>query len=123
MGNVTVAILLLLLLDLAVLCVLLGLIARVRKQTRELSGQVVELTEQDPPVRVDPVFASGKRLITVEVLNPVQLAATQNRLAGVAGAVAPDLIGKIVYEQAAKIMREQLAGQGVEADVRVHVSR
>lgn len=110
--------------DLAALVALAVVIARLRRRSRELSAEVAEVTALDPPARVDPVFAAGRdRLITIEVLNPVQLAATQNRFAGVAGAVAPDLIRKIVYEQAAKIMREQLVEQGVEADVRVHVVR
>ncbi|CAM2913018.1 hypothetical protein SKPI104516_09600 [Skermania piniformis] len=114
----------LLVVDLLLFVALLGFVARLRRRGRELTESVAELTAADPPLRINPVFAAGRnRLITIEVLNPVQLAAGQNRFAGLAGAVAPDLVQQIVYDQAAAIMRQQLAEQGVQADVRVHVDR
>ena len=87
----------------------------------------IELAQLGPaeamPAPLDKAFLAGrKRMLTVEILNPLELATLYNRLAGVAGAVAPNAVRAVVYEQAAKITRDQLAKQSVEADVQVHVA-
>jgi hypothetical protein len=68
--------------------------------------------------------ASGiRRLITVEVLNPIELAATRGRLAGIAGSLAPGLTRRLVHDQVLKTLRRQLAEERVVADVRLLVVR
>lgn len=61
-----------------------------------------------------------RRLISVEVLNPIELAGSRGRLAGLAGSIAPRLTRRVVNDQVVKILRQQLVEQQVVADVRLH---
>src|SRR4051794_2184605 len=63
---------------------------------------------------------STRRIITIEILNPIELAGTRGRLAGIAGSLAPGITRRVVYDQAIKNLRRQLAEERVVADVRVH---
>jgi hypothetical protein len=68
-----------------------------------------------------PVSTSGsRRLITIEILNPIELAGSRGRLAGIAGSLAPGITRRIVHEQAMKLVKRQLAAEKVVADVRLH---
>jgi hypothetical protein len=68
-----------------------------------------------------PVSSSGtRRVITVEILNPIELAGTRGRLAGIAGSFAPGITRRLVYDQAIRTLRQQLVEQRVVADVRMH---
>ena len=64
--------------------------------------------------------SASRRLITIEILNPIELAGTRGRLAGIAGSLAPGITRRVVYEQALKLVRRQLAAERVVADVRLH---
>lgn len=64
-----------------------------------------------------------RRLITVEILNPIELAAARGRVAGIAGSVIPEVTRRIVYDKAAKILKRDLAGYDVVADVRIQTVR
>lgn len=64
-----------------------------------------------------------RRLITIEILNPIELAGTRGRLAGIAGSLAPGITRRVVYEQALKMVRRHLTAERVVADVRLHVTR
>lgn len=70
-----------------------------------------------------PSSGTTRRLISIEILNAVELASTRGKLAGLAGSLAPGLTRRIVYDQTLKILREQLVDQQVRADVRLHVLR
>ena len=61
----------------------------------------------------------SRRVLTIEILNPVELAATRGRVVGIAGSLVPALTKRIVYDQTLKQMRKQLVDQGVVADVRL----
>ncbi len=70
-----------------------------------------------------PAGVSGRdrRLITVEILNPIELATARGgRVAGLAGTLAPGFTRRLVYEQTLRILRRELTGKDVLADVRVH---
>ena len=87
-----------------------------------------------PPPRPDPRLGAAldgalatsvtrtgtRRIISVEVLNVIELAGTRGRLAGIAGSLVPGLTARIVYDQTIKTMRRQLAAERVVADVRMH---
>jgi hypothetical protein len=64
-----------------------------------------------------------RRLITIEILNPIELAGTRGRLAGIAGSLAPGITRRVVYDQAMKLVKRQLSNEKVVADVRLHVMR
>lgn len=122
-SQVMIAILVVLVLNLVVLLALLRYARGIRRRNAEMAELVAVTTaEVGKPVAVEPLFKDAKeRLITIEILNPAELAATHNKYSGVAGAVAPGLIRKIVYARTVQILREQLVAQGVQADVRIHV--
>jgi hypothetical protein len=65
--------------------------------------------------------SSVRRVITIEILNPIELAGTRGRWAGLAGSLAPGLTNRVVYDQAIKLVRRQLRQHDVVADVRLHV--
>jgi hypothetical protein len=118
-----IAILVVLVLNLVVLLALARYARGIRRRNAEMA-ELVAVTTADvgKPVQVEALFKDSKdRLITIEILNPAELAATQSRFSGVAGGVAPGLIRKIVYDRTVQILREQLVAQGVQADVRLHV--
>ena len=71
-----------------------------------------------------PTATSGlRRIITIEILNPIELAGTRGRLAGIAGSLAPGITRRIVYDQAIRNLRHQLIQERVVADVRLHQVR
>lgn len=65
--------------------------------------------------------SSVRRVITIEILNPIELAGSRGRWAGLAGSLAPGLTNRVVYDQAIKLVRRQLVQHDVVADVRLHV--
>lgn len=67
--------------------------------------------------------AATRRIISVEILNPIELAATRGRVAGLAGSLAPGLTRRVVYDQTVKVLRQRLVEERVMADVRVHTVR
>jgi hypothetical protein len=64
-----------------------------------------------------------RRVITIEILNAREVAGSRGRLASIAGSLAPGITERVVYDQAVKLVRRQLAGHRVVADVRLHVAR
>ncbi|MGI8680496.1 MAG: hypothetical protein ACR2LX_17790 [Jatrophihabitans sp.] len=71
-----------------------------------------------------PAVPGGtRRLISIEILNPIELAGTKGRIAGIAGSLVPGLTRRIVYDQTLKILKQQLVDQQVVADVRLHTLR
>jgi hypothetical protein len=67
------------------------------------------------------VTATGtRRVISVEILNVLELAGTRGRLAAFAGSLVPGLTARIVYDQTIKTMRRQLESEKVVADLRLH---
>ena len=73
-------------------------------------------------IRRPPTSTSSvRRVITIEILNPIELAGSRGWWAGIAGSLAPGLTNRVVYDQAIRLVRTQLADHDVVADVRLHV--
>ncbi|MCW2495202.1 hypothetical protein [Jatrophihabitans sp.] len=62
----------------------------------------------------------SRRVITIEVLNPIELVGSRGRIAGLAGSLAPGIARRLVYDQVLKTLRHELADKQVLADVRLH---
>ncbi len=91
------------------------LVARMRD---ELAGLVDAAVLRGPDAAA--VIGPGRpTLITIEILNHFELAKKENRLAGHAAVVAPELIRMEVTRQAIQRVKVELLRQGVKADVRV----
>jgi hypothetical protein len=110
--------------NLVLLLLLLGQASKVRKRAKEVDAKAAEASRAIvAPVSVAQELAGGRnRVIAIEILNPVELAASQVKFAGVVGGIAPGMIRKAVYDQAVKMMREQFEKEGVKADVKIHAS-
>jgi hypothetical protein len=90
-----------------------------------LADQVAALEPAPPlPADLEALLGNGsRRLLVVEVLNPLDVALSRNKAAGVVAAMAPERLRKIVLEQAAREMVAEMAAEGLEAEVRVHAAR
>ncbi|WP_029922318.1 hypothetical protein [Nevskia soli] len=68
------------------------------------------------------VFAALGRpsLISVEILNPMELAMKESPLAKAFGSLTPELVRREVYKEIYKRLCVQLQDQGVVAEVRLH---
>jgi hypothetical protein len=65
--------------------------------------------------------ALGKpALISVEILNPLELAVKESALARAFGGLTPDLVRREVYKEVYQRLCLQLQEQGVVAEVRLH---
>lgn len=109
----------LLVVQLALIACFVLLLRKMRRVQAE-AAEAAEMVDDIPPPEVDPALISTGVFITVEILNPLEVASTRVKLAGVAGTIAPTLITKVVNEQAVKVLRRQLETQGVRAEVRLH---
>jgi hypothetical protein len=101
-------------LNAAAVLVLGTLLLKLRAQVGALHARSAAL-----PGGPAPAVAGKPGLITIEILNPVQVATQRHWVAGVLGTVTPDLIRAIVQRETAKILREELKARGVEAEVRI----
>lgn len=82
------------------------------------------LLSRDEPHTTQAVLSGARtvgrgRILTVEIVNPLEVAAANSWIGGFAGNFAPSLVTKIVYEKAAKIMQDELGNHGVEAVVEI----
>ncbi|MGB0218123.1 MAG: hypothetical protein ACPGJF_02185 [Sinimarinibacterium flocculans] len=109
----------------ALIASLLLLWQRARQQQRLLATlardqTVLARSWNALPPDAATLLNTGGALITIEILNPVELASQESPLAGPLGRVAPGLIRRLVYQRAAEMLRQQLGEHGVQAEVRIH---
>lgn len=119
----TVVLLLLLVLNAALLAWLVRRFLVLQQEARLLRTKLEEIAMVpfDRPADLQQVLGSGdRRVLVMEILNPLQLAAQQSWFADKLGSLAPPLIRKLVYEETAKIMRTELQKYGVEGQLEVH---
>lgn len=76
--------------------------------------------DQLPPDAIRLLANERAPVISIEILNPIELAALESQFAGPVSTVAPNLIRRIVYQKTAEILRAELIEKGVQADVKVH---
>ncbi len=69
------------------------------------------------------VTGHPRRLISIEILNPLEVAGARGRVMGIAGSLAPGLVRRVVYDLTLKTLRQQLLANHVVADVRLHTLR
>lgn len=119
------ALTLLVLANAAISIVLLLLWLRSRKQTQTLlleASALATASEVIPANLNKLVLDHKKRVITVEILNPIELAVSKTVFARPLVGMSPEAINKIVYRQARDIVAQQLPGFGVTAEVKIHVA-
>lgn len=107
---------------------LLGLLVswtlrRARAQVAESEARMSELLEavEAAPIELRQVLGDGRRqVIAIEVLNPMELAAGQSRMARNFGGLAPNRIRGEVTKRMVRQLHEGFEAQGVKAEVRVY---
>ena len=62
---------------------------------------------------------TSRPLITVEILNPFELAANRVAIAALGARLAPRMIERIVYQTTRDILRTEIAKHGVDARIRI----
>jgi hypothetical protein len=92
-----------------------------RSRKPELPDDATEVFAAPRPAGIR---GRDRRVITVEILNPIELATARGgRVAGLAGTLAPGFTRRLVYEQTLRVLRRELGAKDVLADVRVHTLR
>lgn len=109
----------------ALIASLLMLLRRAREQQRLLATLAQDQAAlagawNALPADAAALLKTSGALISIEILNPVELATQESPLAGPLGRAAPGLIRKLVYQRAADMLRQQLGEHGVQAEVRIH---
>jgi hypothetical protein len=102
--------------DAAVLAVVL---TRTRRRQEEAPPDAAVLAVPRPA----GLRGRERQLLTIEILDPAAVAASRGRGLGLVGTLAPGLVRRVVYDRTRRIVIEQLAAQGVRADVRLHTVR
>lgn len=95
---------------------------RSAKQTQALAAEALGLQQASNaiPVDLDKLLGNqNKRIITVEILNPIELATAKTAFAKPLAGMSPGVINKLVYSQARDIIAKQLPDFGVKAEVKV----
>lgn len=73
------------------------------------------------PADLKGILGDGKRqLITIEILNPMELASAQSKFAKHFGGLTPAMIRREVTKRTVGELAARLREQGVEAEVRIH---
>lgn len=105
--------------------VLLWQLNGLKVRAEALTAEVEALQPAPPlPADLEVLLGAGtRRVLVVEVLNPLDVALSRNKAAGVLAAMAPERLRKIVLEQAAREMVPEMAAEGLEVEVRVHAAR
>lgn len=113
-------------LAMAALCVwLVRELRALRAEAAELGERVASLRPA-PPVAPDleaALDAGPRPLIVVDILNPLELAMSRTRAAGVVATMAPNRLHRIVLDQAVKQMCAQFEAEGVKAQVTIRAGR
>ena len=111
---------LLLTLNLAALVALVALQLQLRRQARHLTGELNALAPElaQKPSAAEPAGA-GRQVISIEILNPLELAANESWFGDKLGSLTPELLRRIVNERTVKDLRQQLQSHGVKAEVQL----
>jgi hypothetical protein len=111
----------LLLLNLAALAALLVRLLRLQREVSALRArsQALAAAADEIPAELRQLARDGASMLSIRILNPMELAAQKHWVAGVAGRLTPGLVRHIVSREAAKIVRQELPKYGVVAQVEV----
>lgn len=105
------------------LLVSIGLLAWVLKLRQRLAVLEAQSNALAARLGTTPVAmrdTAGKpMLLTIEILNPVELARKESWFAGAFGSLTPTLLRRIVYARTLTIMQDQLLQFDVKADVQL----
>lgn len=100
--------------------------AALRKRIADLQLQLAEKGEQASAIQVAAVPAEeiggGHPYVKIVVKNPLAVAEQEAAVGGVAGALAPALVKKRVYQDLRKELAAELQQRGIAAQVSVQIN-
>lgn len=96
-----------------------GLLWRWRQVAEELQTLSAQVGASNPQER-EALVQAQTMLLTVEVLNPLELARAHSRIGSSLAGVAPGLVRRRVYQTVASELRDELAERGVQANIEIH---
>lgn len=100
------------------------LLQRCRRLRRELAEAQLKMDEYGADAGVNlPPSAGSRPLISVAILNPMELAMKESQLARMFGHLTPELVQREVYREIHQRLSTQLVEQGVVAEVTLHDAR
>lgn len=117
-------IIILVLANAAISITLLLLWIRSRQQTEALRLELAAMAAADnviPANLNNLVMNHKKRVITIEILNPVELAVAKTVFAKALVGMSPEAINVLVYREARDLVAEKLLDFNVNAEVKIHV--
>ena len=103
--------------------VVLAVVVTVQLRRRDAVPPVSEHGDVFVAPRPGGLRGRERQLLTIEILDPAEVAARRGRALGLVGSLAPGLVRRVVYDQTRKTLLRELAAQGVRADVRMHTLR
>lgn len=109
--------------NLLLTAVLLVMWKRSKQQTEalRLESAALQAASNAIPADLDKLLGDqNKRVITVEILNPIELATAKTAFAKPLAGMSPGTINKLVYSEARDIIAQQLPEFGVKAEVNIH---
>lgn len=113
-------VLIVLLINLVALALALVRLAKLGAELRELRARSEQLAAAPPvPPELTRMAREGAALLSVRILNPMELAAQKGWFAGMASRLTPGLVRRLVSTEAARILDQELPKYGVVAEVRV----
>lgn len=102
------------------LLVLAGRQAGMRREIAQLRERSERLAGAAPlPPGLEKMAGENNSAILISILNPMELAAQKHWVAGTMSRLTPGLVRKIVYQEAVKIVSQELPKYGVMAEVKV----
>ncbi len=99
--------------------------AALRQRITSLQLQLSEKGEQAAAIHSAAIPAeevsAGRPYVKIEVSNPLAVAEQEAAVGGVAGALAPTLVKKRVYQDLRKQLAQELQARGIAAQVSVQL--
>lgn len=114
---------LLILSNLGLIAALLWYRSVVRNELAGLRARAASLDPEAgaPPPDIRAIYGDLKGgLLTIEILNPLELAAKESWFAGLFGSLSPALLRRLVYKRAGKITQGMLADFGVDGELGIY---
>lgn len=112
--------------NLLALIAVLGWLFLLQRRTAELQAGSQSLAAEVEAMPADLRELAGvagiaaTQFYTIEILNPLEVAAADSKLGEVFGSLTPAIVRREVHRRAHGIIRQQLADRGIRADVRLH---
>lgn len=106
-------------LTLVLLAVMTVLAGRLYRQNSRLRAEASKRVAKDLKLAEEPASERPRLVITLEILNPLELVAERSWIGGKVSALSPALMHRIVVKQTRDQLTAGMRENGVEVDARI----